>query len=48
MGGRELSSIRQISNFTQAIRYRMKAKLKVPRRLSNKKDPAAAIEFKKN
>jgi transposase len=30
------------------IRYRMKAKLKVPRRLSNKKDPAAAIEFKKN
>ena len=28
--------------------YRMKAKLKVPRRLSNKKDPAAAIEFKKN
>jgi len=26
----------------------MKAKLKVPRRLSNKKDPAAAIEFKKN
>jgi putative transposase len=29
------------------IRYRMKAKLKVPRRLSNKKDPAAAIEFKK-
>jgi putative transposase len=30
------------------IRYRMKAKLKVPRRLSNKKAPAAAIEFKKN
>jgi len=30
------------------VRYRMKAKLKVPRRLSNKKDPAAAIEFKKN
>jgi putative transposase len=30
------------------IRYRMKAKLKVPRRFSNKKDPAAAIEFKKN
>jgi putative transposase len=28
--------------------YRMKAKLKVPRRLSNQKDPAAAIEFKKN
>jgi putative transposase len=28
--------------------YRMKAKLKVPRRLSNKKYPAAAIEFKKN
>jgi hypothetical protein len=26
----------------------MKAKLKVPRRLSNKKDPAAAIEFKKH
>jgi hypothetical protein len=25
----------------------MKAKLKVPRRLSNKKDPAAAIELKK-
>jgi hypothetical protein len=25
----------------------MKAKLKVPRRLSNKKDPVAAIEFKK-
>jgi transposase len=30
------------------IRYRMKAKLKVPRRLSNKNYPAAAIEFKKN
>ena len=30
------------------VRYRMKAKLKVPRRLSSKKDPAAAIEFKKN
>jgi putative transposase len=30
------------------LHYRMKAKLKVPRRLSNKKDPAAAIEFKKN
>ena len=30
------------------VRYRMKAKLKVPRRLSNKKDPAAAIEFKKS
>jgi len=30
------------------IRYRMKAKLKVPRRLSNKKYPAAAIKFKKN
>jgi hypothetical protein len=29
------------------IRYRMKAKLKVPRLLSNKKDPAAPIEFKK-
>ena len=29
------------------IRYRMKAKLKVPRRLSNKKYPAAAIELKK-
>jgi hypothetical protein len=26
----------------------MKAKLKVPRRLSSQKDPAAAIEFKKN
>jgi hypothetical protein len=25
----------------------MKAKLKVPKRLSNKKEPAAAIEFKK-
>jgi len=32
----------------QQVHYRMKAKLKVPRRLSNKKDPAAAIEFKKN
>ena len=30
------------------IRYRMKAKLKVPRRLSNKKDPGVASEFKKN
>jgi len=30
------------------LRYRMKAKLKVPRRLSNKKDELAAIEFKKN
>ncbi|MEG4805673.1 helix-turn-helix domain-containing protein [Microcoleus sp. ARI1-B5] len=28
--------------------YRMKAKLKVPRRSSNKKDIVAAIEFKKN
>jgi transposase len=28
--------------------YRMKAKLKVPRRLSNKKDIVAAIDFKKN
>ena len=30
------------------VRYRMKAKLKVPRRLSNKKDPEAATLFKKN
>ncbi len=30
------------------IRYRMKAKLKVPRRLSNKKDPGIATLFKKN
>jgi putative transposase len=30
------------------IRYRMKAKLKVPRRLSNKKDPGVATQFKKN
>ena len=30
------------------VRYRMKAKSKVPRRLSSKKAPAAAIEFKKN
>ena len=30
------------------VRYRMKAKLKIPRRLSSKKYPAAAIEFKKN
>jgi len=30
------------------VRYRMKAKLKVARRLNSKKDPAAAIEFKKN
>src|SRR4028119_109554 len=30
------------------IRYRMKAKLKVPRPLSNKKDPGVASEFKKN
>jgi putative transposase len=29
------------------IRYRMKAKLKVPRRLSNKKDPGVASELKK-
>jgi putative transposase len=28
--------------------YRMKVKLKVPRRLSNKKDREAALEFKKN
>jgi putative transposase len=27
------------------VRYRIKAKLKVPRRLSSKKYPAAAIEF---
>jgi putative transposase len=30
------------------IRYRMKAKLKVPRRLSNKKDPGVATLLKKN
>jgi hypothetical protein len=48
MGGRELSSIRQISNFTQANTLPMKAKLKVPRRLSNKKDPGVATLFKKN
>jgi putative transposase len=48
MGGIELSSIRQISNLHKQIRYRMKAKLKVPKRLSNKKYPAAAIKFKKN
>jgi putative transposase len=30
------------------VHYRMKAKLKVPRRCSNKKDAWAAIEFKKN
>ena len=30
------------------VHYRMKAKLKVPRRSSNKKDESAAIEFKKN
>jgi hypothetical protein len=30
------------------LHYRMKAKLKVPWRLSNKKDSAAVIEFKKN
>ena len=30
------------------IRYRMKAKLKVPRRWSNKKDPGFTREFKKN
>jgi len=29
------------------IRYRMKAKLKVPRRSSNKKDPGVALLFKK-
>jgi putative transposase len=30
------------------LHYRMKAKLKVPRRVSNKKDELAASEFKKN
>ncbi|MDF0555267.1 hypothetical protein [Kamptonema sp. UHCC 0994] len=30
------------------LHYRMKAKLKVPRRSSIKKDKAAGIEFKKN
>ena len=30
------------------VHYRMKAKLKVPRRCSNKKALSAAIEFKKN
>jgi putative transposase len=30
------------------IRYRMKAKLKVPRRWSNKKYPVLTSEFKKN
>jgi putative transposase len=30
------------------VHYRMKAKLKVPRRCSNKKDVSAAIKFKKN
>ena len=32
----------------QQVHYRMKAKLKVPRRLSNKKDGEAALKFKKN
>jgi putative transposase len=31
----------------QQLHYRMKAKLKVPRRLSNQKYPVAAIELKK-
>jgi len=30
------------------VRYRMKAKLKVPRHLSNKKEPRVATQFKKN
>jgi putative transposase len=30
------------------VHYRMKAKLKVPRRCSNKKDASAYIEFKNN
>jgi putative transposase len=30
------------------VHYRMKAKLKVPRRCRNKKDISAAIEFKTN
>jgi putative transposase len=30
------------------VHYRMKAKLKVPRRCINKKDVSAAIEFKTN
>jgi hypothetical protein len=29
------------------LHYRMKAKLKVPRRVSNKKDELVALEFKK-
>ena len=33
---------------TTYLHYRMKAKLKVPRRCSNKKDASAAIEFKNN
>ena len=49
LGRRKLSTISEISNITQAsTRLRMKAKLKVPRRCSNKKDVSAAIEFKKN
>jgi hypothetical protein len=46
MGGRELSSIRQISKFTQA--NTLPNESQVPRRLSNKKDPGVASEFKKN
>jgi hypothetical protein len=48
MDRRELSDISQISNITQQLHYRMKAKLKVPRRSSLKKDNLAGIEFKKN
>lgn len=36
------------STLYKQVHERMKAKLKVPRRSSNKKDESAAIEFKKN
>jgi transposase len=36
------------STLYKQVHERMKAKLKVPRRESNKKDESAAIEFKKN
>ena len=46
MGRGQLSSISQISNITQASTLSNKAKLKVPRCCSNKKDASAAIELK--
>jgi len=48
VGIRPISNISQVLNITQELYSRIKAKLKVPRPLTIKKNKAAGIEFKKN